>query len=639
MAALPRRTVLAGGAAGAAGLFISGGGAVQAVPLRKATLLDASTIPKYVRPLLVPSAMPPSSVGAVDRYVIGVRQLRQQVLPPGLPSTTVWGYGSETTRGTYNAPSLTIEARVGRPVEVTWVNGLVDDRTGRFLPHLLPVDPTLHWANPGGGLDGRDGHGLFTRTPGPYRGPVPMVAHLHGGHTDQESDGYPQSWFLPEARNVPNGYALVGSSYDSMAALYAARHGRAWRPGTARAHYDNDQAAGTLWFHDHSLGITRLNVYAGPAGFYLLRGGAHDFDRGVLPGAAPRGGAPHEIPLAIQDRAFRRNGDLFYPDTREYFDGFAGPYVPDSDIAPIFNPEFFGNTLMVNGRTWPDLRVERRRYRLRLLNGCGSRFLLLAVAAHPTARPVAPVVPLWQVGGDGGFLKEPVAMEQILLGPAERADVIIDFSQFPSGTRLFLVNIAPDEPFGGGDPGEGFEWADPGTTGQVLRFSVVNRVGPETSEPPEQLTLPTPPPPGVESRTRTLALLEADSEVLPDVGPRAAFLGVMDGAVAVPLAWEDDVTENPHLGATEIWEIHNQTADAHPIHVHLVQFEILDRRAEGQPARQPEPNETGLKDTVIAYPNEVTRIRAHFDKPGLFVWHCHILEHEDHEMMRPFRVE
>ena len=172
----------------------------------------------------------------------------------------------------------------------------------------------------------------------------------------------------------------------------------------------------------------------------------------------------------------------------------------------------------------------------------------------------------------------------------------------------------------------------------MLRFTVVDRVGPETSEPPEQLSLPTAPPLGVEARTRALALLEADSEVLPDVGPRAAFLGVMDGAVAVPLAWDDDVTEDPHLGDTEVWEIHNHTMDAHPIHVHLVQFEVLDRTADGQPARPPEPNESGPKDTVIAYPHEVTRIRAHFDKPGLFVWHCHILEHEEHDMMRPLIV-
>lgn len=637
MATLPRRTVLAGGAAGAAGLFVNGGGAVHAVNLKQAAVLDASTIPKYVSPLLVPPAMPPASVGGMDRYVIGVRQFRQQVLPPGLPKTTVWGFGSQTRGGIFNSPSLTIEARVNRPVEVTWVNDLVDAR-GRYLPHLLPVDPTLHWANPGGGEEGRDGHPMFMRTPGPYRGPVPFVAHLHGGHTDQESDGYPQSWFLPAARNIPRGFARVGSTYDSMAELYADRHGRAWKPGSARAHYDNDQAAGTLWFHDHSLGITRVNVHAGPVGFYLLRGGAHDLAPNVLPGAARRGGAAREIPIVIQDRAFRRDGGLFYPDTREYFDAFAGPYVPHTDIAPIFNPEFFGNTMMVNGRTWPDLRVERRRYRLRLLNGCGSRFLILAVAADATTRPAAPVVPLWQVGGDGGFLPEPVEMDRILLGPAERADVVVDFSQFRPGTRLYLVNVAPDEPYGGGEPGEEFEFADPATTGQVMRFTVVDRVGPETSVPPDQLTLPAPPPQGQAVRTRRLALLEADSEVLADVGPRAAFLGVMDGDVPVPLMWDEDITEDPHLGDTEIWEIHNTTMDAHPIHVHLVQFEILGRRADGQAERAPEPNETGNKDTVIAYPGEVTRIRARFDKPGLFVWHCHILEHEDHEMMRPFRV-
>ena len=126
--------------------------------------------------------------------------------------------------------------------------------------------------------------------------------------------------------------------------------------------------------------------------------------------------------------------------------------------------------------------------------------------------------------------------------------------------------------------------------------------------------------------------------MLPDVGPRAAFLGVMEGAVAVPLAWDDEVTENPAVGDTEIWEIHNHTMDAHPIHVHLVQFAVVDRQAIGGAPRPPEPNESGPKDTVIAYPHEVTRVRAHFDKPGLFVWHCHILEHEDHEMMRPFRV-
>ncbi len=639
MPTVARRTVIAGGAGGAVGLFLGGAPAVLAAPLAGPPLLDPSSIPKYVSPLLVPPAMPMTSSGAVDRYVLGLRQIRQQVLPRGMPATTVWAYGSETSGGTHNAPSLSIEATAGRPVEVTWVNRLVSGTSGRPLPHLLPVDPTLHWANPAGGEDGRDGHPSFTTTPGPYLGPVPMVVHLHGGHSDEESDGYPEAWFLPDTRAIPDGYARVGTHYDRMAEAWAERHGVAWAPGTQRAHYGNDQPAGTLWFHDHTLGITRLNVYAGPAGFFLLRGGEHDVEAGVLPHRSADGTTAYELPLAIQDRSFRRDGSLFYPDTREFFDGFAGPYVPDSDIAPIWNPEFFGTAMMVNGRTWPQHRVERRRYRLRLLNGCNSRFLVLALATDPVARPTTPAAPFWQVGGDGGFLPHAVPMERLLLGPAERADVVVDFSAFPSGTRVHLVNEAPDEPFGGGEPGEDFEGADPATTGQVMAFTVVDRVGPETSTPPDRLVLPAPPPAPPAVRTRRLALLEADSEVLADVGPRAAFLGTMEGAVAVPLAWDDAVTETPTLGDTEVWELHNDTADAHPIHVHLVQFSVVDRQAAGEAARAPEPNEVGPKDTVIAYPGEITRIRAHFDKPGLFVWHCHILEHEDHEMMRPFRVE
>ena len=192
MSTLSRRTVLAGGAAGAATLFVESGGAVHALPARGPQILEPSRIPKYRSPLLVPPAMPPTSVGAVDRYVIGVRRLRQQVLPAGMPTTTVFAYGSESVGGTHNSPALTIEARVGHPVEVTWVNGL-EGRSGRYLPHLLPVDPTLHWANPGGGEEHRDGHGMFDETPGPYRGPVPLVVHLHGGHT------------RPGERRVPGG--------------------------------------------------------------------------------------------------------------------------------------------------------------------------------------------------------------------------------------------------------------------------------------------------------------------------------------------------------------------------------------------------------------------------------------------------
>ncbi|HEX6247264.1 MAG TPA: multicopper oxidase domain-containing protein [Nocardioidaceae bacterium] len=650
MVELSRRSFLRAGALAGGALFVPWRGAAHAgVPTLRPPSLDPRVLPKYVTPLVVPPAMPTSGpqAGGIDSYRIGVRQFRQRILPGGYPATTVWSYGSETTRGTLNYPAFTIEAEVDRPTRVTWVNGLVRNN-GAYRPHLLPVDPTLHWANPPGGKAGRDSHGTFRRTPRPYRGPVPIVTHVHGAHAAEESDGYAEAWYLPRARNIPKGYARVGSHYQEFRRKFARVHGKRWGRGTATFHYDNDQPAANLWYHDHTLGITRLNVYAGPAGFYLLRGGAYDLEPGVLPGPAPArddepGTAYHEIPIVIQDRSFDANGALYYPDTRAFFDGFTGPYVPDSDIAPIWNPEFFGNTMVVNGRSWPDLVVERRRYRFRLLNGCNSRFVILKLAADATARPASAELPFWQVGGDGGFLAEPVAMESLLMAPAERADVVVDFSQVPAGTQVYLINEGPDEPFGGGAPGGDFPWADPSTTGQVMRFTVVEAAGADTSTPPDQLSLPTPPPPPDEVRTRRLVLLEADSDVLPGVGPRAAFLGTLGPGGPVRLGWDDDITESPGVGDTEVWELHNFTEDAHPIHLHLVQFEVLGRRRmdghgpfEEHAGR--EANETGPKDTVVAFPGQVTRVRAHFDKAGLYVWHCHIVEHEDHEMMRPYRV-
>jgi bilirubin oxidase len=240
--------------------------------------LDPASIPRYVTPLVIPPVMPALAGGpseGIDHYVIAVRQFQQQILPPGMPLTTVWGYGSVADRGTFNYPAFTIEAQVDRPVRAKWVNGLVD-ANGDYLPHLLPVDPTLHWANPPGGTSGRDMHPEFTSTPGPYTGPVPIVTHLHGGHTAEESDGYPGAWYLPTANNIPAGFATVGSQYDDFKSKFLAKSGEAWDPGTAVFQYENDQRASTLWFHDHTLGITRLNVYAGPAGFYLLRGGSSD---------------------------------------------------------------------------------------------------------------------------------------------------------------------------------------------------------------------------------------------------------------------------------------------------------------------------------------------------------------------------
>jgi len=603
--------------------------------------LDPKTISKYQMPLIIPPAMPRTAKikvkgeKNVDYYEIAVRQFQQQILPTGMPQTTVWSYGSVNHPGTFNYPAFTIEAQWRTPVQVKWINDLKDPVTGNYLPHLLPVDPTLHWANPPGGTAGRDMRPTFTSTPGPYTGPVPIVTHLHGGHSAQESDGYAEAWYLPAANNVPAGFATEGTWYNAFKDMSKKANGVAWGPGTSVFQYANDQRATTMWYHDHTLGMTRVNVYAGPAGFYLLRGGPDDMAAGTLPGPAPALGDPpgvkyHEIPIAIQDRSFNADGSLFYPNNREFFDGFSGPYIPYSDISPIWNPEFFGNTMVVNGRTWPYLEVEPKRYRLRLLNGCNSRFLILKFSD--------PALSFWQIGSDGGFLPAPVQLSQLLMSPAERMDVIVDFSVLPPGAEVILQNLAPDEPFGGGEPHVDFRVADRNTTGQVMQFRVVPLTAADTSTPPNLLTLPALTPLGPASNTRQVSLNEEDSAVLEGVGPREALLGTLSGGAANPLGWMDAITENPALGATEVWEMYNFTEDAHPIHIHEVQFQIVDRQPFEGATRPPESNETGFKDTVIAYPGEITRVKALFDLSGLYVWHCHIVEHEDNEMMRPYFI-
>jgi FtsP/CotA-like multicopper oxidase with cupredoxin domain len=633
--------------------------------------LPPDVIPKFVTPLVIPPAMPlAGNSPTADFYQIAVRQFAQQILPRPHRRTTVWGYGSLTDPRTFNYPSFTVEATANRRTVVTWVNQLVDG-SGRFLPHLLAVDQTLHWANPPGGLAARDMSGS---SPEPYRGPVPIVTHLHGGSNTDESDGYPEAWYLPAANNIPTGFATTGTWYNFFRTKFTALHGGTWDPGSATFVYQNDQRATTLWYHDHTLGMTRLNVYAGPAGFYLVRGGPSDLSAGVLPGPAPALGDPpgmsyYEIPIAIQDRSFNADASLFYPDNRAFFEGLHTgqlqiPFIPQfgctgpSDVSPIWNPEFFGNTMVVNGGTWPYLEVEQRRYRFRFLNGCDSRFLILKLSRDG--------LPFWQIGADGGFLPAPARLDHLLMGPAERADVIVNFTNVPVGTEILLLNLGPDEPFSGGVPDEDFDAADSNSTGLVMQFRVVPARSRDLSTPPEALVLPAIAALPPASVTRQVSLNESESQtVLVDghpghghprhqpaniklacndvnatpFGPTMAQLGTLTPAGGGnPLAWRDAITENPTPGATEVWEIYNFTADAHPIHIHEVQFEIVGRENAVGTIRPPEAWETGSKDTVIAYPQEITRVKAMFDRAGQFVWHCHILEHEDNEMMRPYSV-
>jgi spore coat protein A len=668
-AAITRRRLMQYSAGASAGLLVwrFGGGRAWA-QAAAGGVLDPLSIPKYATPLVIPPAMPRTDTlvhgraKGVHYYEIAVRQFRQQILPASMPlePTTVWSYGSVNHPGSFNYPAFTIEAKWRTPVRVKWINGLVKP-SGAFRPHLLPIDQTLHWANPPGGVHGRDGHGSDQA---PYRGPVPIVTHLHGGHSTEESDGYAEAWYLPAAKNIPGRYARTGSLYQEFRAKAQRLLGQAWTPGSAVFQYDNDQRAATIWYHDHALGMTRANVYAGPAGFYLLRGGPDDAVQGTVPGPAPALGDPpgldyFEIPIAIQDRSFTEEGALFYPDNRAFFERLDPaqlqiPFMPEaacggrSDVAPIWNPEFFGNTIVVNGATWPSLDVQQRRYRFRFLNGCNSRFLILRMSNG---------LSFWQIGNEGGFLPAAVELPELLLGPAERADAIVDFTNATPGSEIILQNVGPDEPFGGGVPGVDFEPSNPDTTGQVMRFRVIPASDPDPSTPPSRLVLPALAPLGAASNTRQVSLNEQDSATVKvstdengnvvldctggdPFGPIEADLGTLnpDGS-GKPLGWDEPITENPALGAIEVWEIYNFTADAHPIHIHEVTFEVVSRQVIGKSGRRPADSwEAGRKDTVIAYPNEITRVKALFDRPGLFVWHCHIVEHEDNEMMRPYRI-
>ena len=479
---MDRRAFLRITSLGSVGLFVANGLGVEqlwAEPIPGGALSPLE-IPKWRTPMLVPPQMPRAGVllshgSLIDYYEIAVRQFSQQILPSGLPPTTVWGYGpakaaSPRAPMIFHAPSLTIEATSNRPVRIKWINDL-KDASGHFLPHLLPVDPTLHWANPPGGADGRDSRPTFESTPGSYQGPVPMVSHVHGAvGVGDDSDGYAEAWYLPAATNIPSDHATSGSWYEFFRGKAKSSYGVNWGAGFAVFQYPNPDRSGTKWYHDHTLGMTRVNVYAGPAGFYIIRGG-RDGDtavrdsrtgrQAVLPQPAPSEIdqlIPNrrflEIPIAIQDRAFNADGSLFYPDSRSFFDGFEGPYIPGSDISPIWNPEFFGNTIMVNGNTWPYLDVERRRYRFRVLNGCQARFLTLDFNSMPG-------VEVWQIGNEGGFLAEPVNLMarnggRLLMSPAERADLIVDFTAVPIGNHV-LRNLGPDEPFGGGEPETDFD--------------------------------------------------------------------------------------------------------------------------------------------------------------------------------------
>ncbi len=576
------------------------------------------------------------------------RQMTGLVGPDGVTpvGTTIWGYGPRKKGGTW--PGMTIERHVDDPVlKVKWSNKLIDRETERPLPHLFPVDTNLHWAF---GLHGYENRSLDVDG-------VPVVPHVHGGRNDSLSDGNPEYFFTPENQ-------VVGPRYRGSRYKFG---GPTW----------NDRA-GMMWYHDHSLGLTRLNVYAGLAGFFALR---DNEDTGLPDNPLGLPADPYELGFAVQDRMFRSNGELFYPawPGDPFYDDFItgeGVSLPPDRFpggGPTALAEFFGDHMVVNGVIWPKYPVEPRQYRLRLLNGSDSRFMRLrlkVVGAGETDPAVGSLMPFLIIGSDQGLRATAIEVGEVDFIPGERLDLIIDFRQVPPGSRVIIENILGDAPFGGELPDVDDLFPDR-RTDRVMAFDVELPLN--TSVPDTGIADGTalgggidPLPPAV--RTRRLALFEGQDEfgrLQPLLGTAEPVIDVAGNQVQGAMPWHTPITENPGLGDTEIWEIYNATGDAHPVHVHLVHFEVLGRerytadsipqpvvqhdgsvgigfRLEnivlGGDARGPEPVEQTRRDMVTALPGEVTRIKMTFGKPGRYVWHCHILSHEDHEMMRPFHV-
>jgi spore coat protein A, manganese oxidase len=594
-----------------------------------ATPLDPRLIPKFVNQLVVPPVYEPNKVkspitGKVKSYdyTVTMSEFTQQILPPEFPETTVWGYGGkvknpqsgEIIPDFHSSPGPTFEAVRGIPINVQWINNL----TGS---HLLPVDPSIHWANPNNMEMPMPPFPPFPPGFPLEQYPVPVVPHLHGGENESDSDGHPEAWFT--AGEVLTGPTFVKSRY----------------------HYFNTQEPTTLWYHDHVLGMTRLNVLMGLAGFYLLRDlhNRLDYSKSILPNGE------FEIPIAIQDRSFNEDGSFAFPS-----EGI------NPDVHPYWLPEFFGDSIMVNGKVWPNLDVEPRQYRFRVLNGSNARFYNLQFSNQ---------MPFKQIGSDGGYLAKPVQLVALLMAPGERADILVDFSTLAPNTQLVLGNNA-NAPFPDGDP------PDPLTTGQIMQFTVLDKPKVLPSDLPRRLNFITP----LErnAKKRTLVLVEV-------MGPNGPLEVLLDGQ-----HWSNPVSELPLIGSTEDWELVNLTMDTHPIHLHLVQFRLVSRQSflvnnylndwnalngmmppHHHPTKvlpvkpyllngpvKPPANEKGWKDTIQANRGEVTTIRVRFAPqdatiltiPGFnyysfnptkgpgYVWHCHILDHEDNDMMRPYKL-
>ena len=688
-----RRTLLKAGTVAGMSLAIPGGWLAGAAPA--AAFSQSDRLRKFISPLRNPvlggiplaaadTTRQPWWQPGVTHYTIDIRQYEDQ-LHPDLPNPTrLWGFGQGSAAHFRHLGGI-VAVKRGSPVQITFRNHLP-------ARHILPVDRSIM------GTENQDNR---------------ADVHLHGGLVPWTSDGGPHAWWDPQGHH--------GSSFINNDVL---RPGSTVAANEAEYYYPNQQGSRLEWYHDHSIGTTRLNAYAGIASAYVIY---DDYELGLvathhLPGPLD----PRTVYLAFQDKVFvsthieqrdptwpsimpsSRPGDLWYA---HVYDPARWTLAPDQPAGPPPNPsvvpEFFGDTILVNGTAYPFLEVEQRQYRFRMLNACQARFLnprLVFAKGLDRTDPGSFAGPAFvQFGTEGGFLPAPVYLDgsslesvsgsspsQLLLAPAERADLIVDFRDIPAGSRLILVSDA-DAPYPDGDEINDFYPGNPETpssrpghgpnTRTLLQIRVKARVGaanpsirlPGTLQPTDPFVItqqpgvPTANPAGANVRRLTL------NETTDEHGRLIQFLGTdtpVSGSPGFGEAYLDKPTEVVKAGSEEVWEIANLTGDTHPMHFHLVNVQILSRQAFDAdtyaggaptltgPAVGPDNNELGWKETVRMNPGEVTRVWMRFDLPVVpftvpvsprladqygingaeYVWHCHILDHEEHDMMRPLVV-
>ncbi|CAH8308467.1 unnamed protein product [Eruca vesicaria subsp. sativa] len=495
-----------------------------------------------------------------------------------LPATPVFAYGA--SKRTATVPGPTIEAVYGISTYVTWRNHLPSS-------HILPWDPTISPAIS-------------------KRGGIPTVVHLHGGIHEPASDGNADSWFT-------SGFRETGTK---------------WTKTTY--HYVNKQQPGNMWYHDHAAGLTRVNLLAGLLGAYILRHNSVE-----TPLRLPTG-REFDRPLIVFDRSFRKDGSIYMNATGN-----------NPSIHPQWQPEYFGDAIIVNGKAWPKLTVRRRKYRFRIINASNARFFRFFLTNG---------LDFIVIGSDSAYLAKPVSTKSVLLAPSEIVDVVVDFSKSTTKTAI-LANNAP-YPYPSGDPVTD-------ENSKVMKFKIKHESEKDTSRIPTKLIQYPRADVSKSVRTRYIAMFEYVSSA--DEPTHLYING---------LPYNAPVTETPKIDTSEVWEVINLTEDNHPLHIHLGLFKVLEQTAlvetekftdcmterndavKCQISKYARGNKTavtaherGWKNVFKMMPGHVTKILVRFSyvhsnesysfdatqEPG-YVYHCHILDHEDNMMMRPFEM-